>query len=80
MGHHEPRTAAEEIADALSDLGSAREALRTLLSQLEDLAAGNETAPLAYQARRNARIVAAQLDEAEKHVRESNRLQLNVVS
>ena len=80
MGQYTPRTAAEEIADALTDLASAREAMRTLLSQLEDLTGTDETAPVAHQARRNARIVAAQLDDAEQHVRESNRLQLNVVS
>lgn len=80
MGHYEPRTAAEEIADALTDLASARAALGLVLSQLEDLTATEETAPIAHQVRRNARIVAAQLDSAEGRVRESNRLQLNVVS
>ena len=80
MGHHEPRSAADEIADALSDLASARAALRTVLAHLEDLTATEETAPVAYQARTSARIAAAQIDDAEQHVRESNRLQLTVVS
>jgi hypothetical protein len=80
MGQHTPRTAAEEIADALSDLASAREALGTLLSQLDGLTGDEATASIAHQARRNAKIAAAELDSAERHVRESNRLQLNVVS
>jgi hypothetical protein len=80
MGQHTPRTAAEEIADALADLASARAALDTVLSQLDDLTANEQTAPTAHQARRNARIAAAELASAERHVRESNRLQLNVVS
>lgn len=80
MGQYTPRTAAEEIADALTDLESARTALTMVLSQLEDLTGTEETAPVAYQARRNARIAAAQIDHAEQHVRESNRLQLSVVS
>lgn len=80
MGHYTPRTAAEELADAVTDLASARDALRTLLIQLDGLTATDETAPIAHQARRNARIAAAEIDSAEQHVRESNRLQLNVVS
>lgn len=80
MGHYEPRTAADEIADALADLVEARRALRDLGSQLSDLALDDESAGVAHQARRNAKIAAAKLDDAERHVRESNRLQLTVVS
>lgn len=80
MGHYEPRTPADEIADALADLAEAREALGAVLSQLDDLTLDEDQAGVAYQARRNARIAAAKLDTAEKHVRESNRIQLSSVS
>lgn len=80
MGHHEPRTPADEIADALADLAEARQALSTAVSQLTDITVDEEKAGVAYQARRNAKIAAAKLDDAEKHIRESNRIQLTVVS
>jgi hypothetical protein len=76
MGHHEPRTAADETADALAALADTRRALRDLSSHLADLQAD----PVAHQARRNARIALAKLDEAERHVREGNRVQLTSVS
>jgi hypothetical protein len=76
MGHHEPRTAADETADALAALADTRRALRDLSSHLDDL----QDDPAAYQARRNARIALAKLDEAERHVREGNRVQLTSVS
>lgn len=76
MGHHEPRTAADETADVLAALAEARRALRDLSSHLDDLQAD----PVAHQVRRNAKIVAAKLDEAEQHVREGNRIQLTSVS
>lgn len=80
MGHFEPRTAADEIADALADLAEVRQALATTLSQLDDLTGDAGDAGVAFQARRSARIAAAKLDDVEKHVRESNRIQLTVVS
>lgn len=80
MGHYEPRTAADEIADALADLADARRALSDLTSQLADLTLDDESAGVARQVNRNAKIAAAKLDDAERHVRESNRVQLTVVS
>lgn len=76
MGHYTPRTAADEIADALADLAEARKALRDLASQMTGLPPDG----VAHQVARNAKIAAAKLDDAEHHVRESNRLQLRVVS
>ena len=75
MGHYEPRTPADEIADALADLAEARQALSLAVSHLSD-----EKSGVARQAQRNAKIAAAKLDDAEKHIRESNRIQLTVVS
>lgn len=80
MGHYEPRTAADEIADALADLAEARRALRDLASQMTDLSLNDESTGVAHQVARNAKIAAAKLDDAERHVRESNRIQLSVVS
>lgn len=80
MGHYEPRTPADEIADALADVAEARRALQNVLSQLDDLTRDAEKAGVAYQARRNAKTAAAMLDHAEQHIRESNRIQLSVVS
>jgi predicted component of type VI protein secretion system len=77
MGHYEPRTAADETADALAALADARRALHDLSSHLDDL---DNTDGAVHQARRNARIAAAKLAEAEQHVREGNRVQLTVVS
>lgn len=80
MGRYIPRTAADELADAVADLTEARQALATAIEQLDDITLGVDQAGVAYQARRNARIAAAKLDDADKHVRESNRIQLSSVS
>jgi hypothetical protein len=80
MGRYIPRTAADELADALADLAEARQALQSTVSQLAELTTDEANAGVAYQARRNARIAAAKLDDAERHVRESNRIQLSSVS
>ena len=80
MGHHEPRTAADEIADALADLAEARRALRDLEAQVADLKLDDAAAGVVHQVQRNARIATAKLDDVDKHIRESNRIQLTVVS
>lgn len=80
MGHYEPRTAADEIADALADLAEARRALRDLTSQIADLELDDASAGVAHQVQRNARIAAAKIDDADQRIRESNRIQLTVVS
>lgn len=80
MGFHEPRTAADEIADALADLADVRVALRNLTAQLADLKLDDEATSVAHQVRRNAMIALAKTNDAERHVRESNRVQLTVVS
>lgn len=80
MGHHEPRTAADEIADALADLAEARRALRDLSSQITELYQDEATSGIGHQAARNAKIAAAKLDDVEQHIRESNRIQLTSVS
>lgn len=80
MGQHAPRTAADEIADAFDDLAEARQALQSAIDQLDGLTVDEGNAGVAYQIRRNAKIAAAKLDDAERHARESNRLQLSSVS
>lgn len=80
MGHHEPRTSADEIADALADLAEARRALSDLSSQITELYTDEATSGIAHQISRNAKIAAAKLADSEKHIRESNRIQLTVVS
>lgn len=80
MGHFEPRTPADEIADALADLAEARRALEDLASQMADLTLDDESAGVARQVSRNAKIAVAKLDDADKHIRESNRIQLSSVS
>jgi hypothetical protein len=81
MGKHEPRTAAEDLADALAALAVARDALRETLGHVDRIIQSPaDPVGVAHQARRNARIAVASLDEAEQHLRESNRAQLRSVS
>lgn len=81
MGKHEPRTAAEDLADALDALAVARDALRETLGHVElIIQSPADPAGVAHQARRTARIAIASLDEAGERLRESNLAQLRSVS
>ena len=81
MGKHEPRTAAEDLADALDALAVSRDALRETLGHIDRIIQSPaDPVGVAHQARRTARIAAASLDEAGAHMRESNRAQLKSVS
>lgn len=81
MGSHEPRTAAEDLADAFAALAVAQDALRETLGHVDRIIQNpTDPAGIAHQARRTARITAASLDEVGEHLRESNRTQLKSVS
>lgn len=79
MGHYEPRTTADEIADARAALADARRALRDLQSHLDRTISNPEGAVgSAHAAKRNAEIVAASLAAAEDAL--PREVQLTVVS
>ncbi|HEY2086304.1 MAG TPA: hypothetical protein VGH54_09795 [Mycobacterium sp.] len=83
MGHHEPRTAADEIAEAKAKLDAAFAEMETWRTHLDIMAKNpQDREAVAFQARRSAGIVAALIAEAESGTRVAERLQaqLTVVS
>jgi hypothetical protein len=81
MGHYEPRTAADETADARAALADAQRALRDLRSHLRQTMTNPEGAlGNAHAADRNAEILAAALVAADQALSEQARGQLTVVS
>lgn len=81
MGHHIPRTAADELADARTELAAAQRALTDLRSHLDRIITNPDGAEgRARSAKHNADILAASLESAGRAVRAAEQGQLTTVS
>ena len=81
MGHHIPRTAADELAAARTELAAAQRALVDLRSHLDHIIANPDGAEgKARAAKHNADIIAASLESAGRAVRAIEQDQLTTVS